>query len=155
MIFQLQVRIWYLKKLSHKMWRSNRYTVSPYTHKYATVCGQGYDTLQLTATLLSNALAWGTYSWGSKGSLLSSMWYVYIYIYIYICIYLFISLSGSMVQSTIVYGVHLFTMPGMQCVVYSKSLQVLTATSCSLLITMNRIKLSITLKRFLINVAIE
>ena len=36
-------------------------------------------------------------------------------------IYLFIGLSGFMVQSTIVYGVHLFTMPGMQRVVYTKS----------------------------------
>ena len=43
----------------------------------------------------------------------------------------------------IVYGVNLFTMPGMQCVVYVKSSQVLAATSCYLLlITMNRTKLS-------------
>ena len=32
-----------------------------------------------------------------------------------------------MVQSTIVYGVNLFTMPGMQRVVYAKSLKVLAA----------------------------
>ena len=54
-------------------------------------------------------------------------------IYIYIFIYLFIGLSGSMVQSTIVYGVNLFTMPGMQRVVYAKSSQVLTAISRCLL----------------------
>ena len=48
-----------------------------------------------------------------------------------------------MVQSTTVYGVNLFTMPGMQRVVYAKSLKVLTATSCCLLlIAMNRTKLS-------------
>ena len=63
--------------------------------------------------------------------------------YIYLFIYLFIGLSGSTVQSTIVYGVNLFTMPGMQHVVYAKSLKVLTATSCCLLlIAMNRIKFS-------------
>ena len=37
-----------------------------------------------------------------------------------IFIYLFIGLSGSKVQSTIVYGVNLFTMSGMQHVVYVK-----------------------------------
>ena len=37
-----------------------------------------------------------------------------------IFIYLFIGLSGSTVQSTIVYGVNLFTMSGMQHVVYVK-----------------------------------
>ena len=44
---------------------------------------------------------------------------------VYIFIYLFISLSRSTVQSTIVYGFNLFTMPGMQRVVYAKSSQVL------------------------------
>ena len=69
-------------------------------------------------------------------------------------IYLFIGLSGSTVQSTIVYRVNLFTMPGMQRVVYTKSSQVLAATSCYLLfIAMNRTKLSmrqlsISLKHF-------
>ena len=59
-----------------------------------------------------------------------------------------------MVQSTIVYGVNLFNMPGMQRVVYAKSLKILTATSCCLLlIATNRIKLLIrqlliSLKRF-------
>ena len=38
---------------------------------------------------------------------------MYIYSFIYLFIYLFIGLSGSTVQSTIVYGVNLFTMPGM------------------------------------------
>ena len=68
--------------------------------------------------------------------------YIYIYIYIYIFIYLFnylfihlfIGLSGSTVQSTIAYGVNLFPMPGMQCAVYAKLSQVLTATSCCLLL---------------------
>ena len=66
----------------------------------------------------------------------------------------YIGLSGSTVQTTIVYGVNLFAMPGMQRVVYVKSSKVLTATSCCLLlIAMNRIKLSmrqlsISLKRF-------
>ena len=52
-------------------------------------------------------------------------------------------------------------MPGMQCVVYMKLLQVLAATNCYLLfIVMNKTKLSmrqlsISLKRFWINVAIE
>ena len=40
-------------------------------------------------------------------------------------IYLFIGLSGFMVQSVIVYRVDLFTMPGMQHVVYTKSSKVL------------------------------
>ena len=35
--------------------------------------------------------------------------------YIYLFVYLFIGLSGFTVQSTIVCGVNLFTMPGMQC----------------------------------------
>ena len=57
-------------------------------------------------------------------------------IYIYLFIYLFTGLFGSTVQSMIVYRVNLFTMPGMQCVVYVKSSKVLAATSCcSLLIT--------------------
>ena len=56
---------------------------------------------------------------------------VCIYIYTYL---LFIGLSGSTVQSTIVYRVNLFTMPGMQRVVYVKSSQVLTETSCCLLL---------------------
>ena len=48
-----------------------------------------------------------------------------------------------MVQSTIVNGVNLFTMPGMQRIVYAKSSKVLAATSCCLLlITMNRTKFS-------------
>ena len=61
----------------------------------------------------------------------------------------------------IVYGVYLFTMPGMQRVAYTKLSQVLaTTSSCLLLIAINGIKLSmrqlsISLKRFLINVAIE
>ena len=55
--------------------------------------------------------------------------YIYIHLYLYLYIYLFIDLSGSTVQSTIVDGVNLFTMPGMQCVVYVKSSQVLAATS--------------------------
>ena len=63
-------------------------------------------------------------------------------IYIYLFIYLFIGLSVSTVQLTIVYGVNLFTMPGMQRVVYAKSSKVLTTTSCCLLlIAMNRTKL--------------
>ena len=48
--------------------------------------------------------------------------------YVYIFIYLFIGLSGFTVQSTIVYGVNLFTMPGMQRVVYAKSSKVLATT---------------------------
>ena len=91
-----------------------------------------------------------------EGCLLSSMRYVYIFIYlfIYLFIHLFIGLSRSTVQSMIVYRVNLFPMPGIQCVVYAKLSQVLTATSCCLLlIAMNRIKLSmrqllISLKRF-------
>ena len=60
---------------------------------------------------------------------------MYIY-FIYLFIYLFIGLSRSMVQSTIVYRVDLFTMPGMQLVVYTKSSIVLAATSgCLLLIS--------------------
>ena len=46
----------------------------------------------------------------------------YVYIFIYLLIYRFT------VQSTIVNEVNLFTMPGMQCVVYAKSLKVLAAT---------------------------
>ena len=49
-------------------------------------------------------------------------------------IYLFIGLSRSMVQSTIVYSVNLFTMPGMQRVVYMKLSKVLATTSCCLLL---------------------
>ena len=61
--------------------------------------------------------------------------YIYIYLFIYFFIYLYIGLSRSTVQSTIVYGVNLFTMPGMQRVVYAKSSKVLAATiCCSLLI---------------------
>ena len=45
-----------------------------------------------------------------------------------IFIYLFIGLSRFTVQSTIVYGVNLFTMPGTQRVVYAKSSKVLAAT---------------------------
>ena len=44
-----------------------------------------------------------------------------------IYIYLLIGLSGFTVQSTIVYGVNLFTMPGMQRV-YAKSSKVIAAT---------------------------
>ena len=55
----------------------------------------------------------------------------YIYLFIYIFIYRF---AGSMVQSTIVYGVNLFNMPGMQRAVYAKSSKVLAATSCCLLL---------------------
>ena len=47
---------------------------------------------------------------------------------IHLFIYLFIGLSGFTVQSTIVYGVNLFTMPGMQHVVYTKLSKVLAAT---------------------------
>ena len=42
-----------------------------------------------------------------------------------IYIYVFIGLSGFMVQSVIVYRVDLFTMPGMQRVVCTKSSKVL------------------------------
>ena len=79
---------------------------------------------------------------------------IYIYIFIYLFIHLFIGLSRSTVQSMIVYRVNLFPIPGIQCVVYIKLSQVLTATSCCLLlIAMNKIKLSmrqllISLKRF-------
>ena len=73
------------------------------------------------------------------------MWYVYIFIHLFIC------LSGSTVQSMIVYGVNLFTMSVVQRVVYTNLSQVLTATSCFLLlIAMNRIKLS--MRRLLISV---
>ena len=41
---------------------------------------------------------------------------------------IFIGLLGFTVQSTIVYGVNLFIMPGMQRVVYAKSSKVLAAT---------------------------
>ena len=61
---------------------------------------------------------------------------------IYIFIYLFIGLSRSMVQSTIIYRVYLFTMPGMQHVVYVKSSKVTTTSCCLLLIAINRTKLS-------------
>ena len=60
--------------------------------------------------------------------------YFFIYLFIYLFIHLFIGLSRSTVQSTIVYRVDLFPMPGMQCVVYVKLSQVLTATSCCLLL---------------------
>ena len=54
---------------------------------------------------------------------------------IYLVIYfLFMCLSGSTVQSTIVYGINLFTMPEMQGVVYVKLSKVLAAISCCLLI---------------------
>ena len=43
-------------------------------------------------------------------------------------IYLFIGLSGFTVQSMIVYRANLFTMPGMQCVIYANLLKVLAAT---------------------------
>ena len=56
---------------------------------------------------------------------------VCIYIFIYLFIYRF---AGSTVQSTIVYGVNLFTMPGMQRAVYAKSSKVLAAISCCLLL---------------------
>ena len=80
------------------------------------------------------------------------------YIYIYLFIYLFIGLSGSTVKSTIIYGVNLFTMPGMQRVVYAKSSKVLAATSCCLLLIklwMRRLFTIYSLKRFSINIAIE
>ena len=44
---------------------------------------------------------------------------MYIYIFIYLFIYLFIGMSGFTVQSAIVFGVNLFTMPGIQHVVYT------------------------------------
>ena len=59
---------------------------------------------------------------------------IYLFFFVFLFIYLFIGLSGSTVQSTIVYGVNLFTMPGMQRVVYVKSSKVLTATNCCLLL---------------------
>ena len=46
----------------------------------------------------------------------------------YIYLLFIYSLSGFTVQSTIVYGVNLFIMPGMQRVVYAKSSKVLAAT---------------------------
>ena len=39
--------------------------------------------------------------------------------YFYIFIYLFVGMFGFTVQSVIVYGVHLFSMPGIQCIVYT------------------------------------
>ena len=51
---------------------------------------------------------------------------------IYIYIYLLTGLSEFTVRSTIVYGVHLFTMPRIQPVVYTKSSKVLAAISCCL-----------------------
>ena len=66
---------------------------------------------------------------------------IYIYLYVYLFIHLFIGMSGFTVQSTIVYGVNLFTMPGMQRVVYAKSSKVIAATSCYLLlIAISRMK---------------
>ena len=60
--------------------------------------------------------------------------YIFIHLFIYLFIYLFIGLSGSTVQSTIVYRVNLFTMPEMRCAVYTKSSKVLTATNYCLLL---------------------
>ena len=60
--------------------------------------------------------------------------YIYIYLFIYLFIYLYVGLSGSTVQSMVIYGVNLFTMPGMQHVIYVKSSKVLAATSCCLLL---------------------
>ena len=54
--------------------------------------------------------------------------------FIYLFINLFIGLSGSTVQSMRVYRVNLFTMPGMQRVVYAKLSKVLAAISCCLLL---------------------
>ena len=66
--------------------------------------------------------------------------YLFIYLYIYLFIYRFVRIHGIVND---IYGDNLFTMPGMQCVVYAKSSQVLPATSCYLLlIVMNRAKLS-------------
>ena len=68
-----------------------------------------------------------------EGYLLLSMWYVYLFIYLFI----YLGLSRSTVDKD-----SLFTMPGMQHVVYSKSSKVLAATGhCLLLIAMNIIKL--------------
>ena len=50
-----------------------------------------------------------------------------------VCIYLFTQIYDAV--NDIVYRINLFTMPGMQRVVYAKSLKVL----CLLLIAMNRI----------------
>ena len=41
------------------------------------------------------------------------------YIYLFLYIYLFVGMFEFTVQSVIVYGVHLFSMPGIQCVVYT------------------------------------
>ena len=49
----------------------------------------------------------------------------YVYIFTYLFIYLFIGLSRFTVQSMIVDGVNLLTMPGMQRVVYVKPSKVL------------------------------
>ena len=60
---------------------------------------------------------------------------MYVYIIIYIFIYLFIyRFARSTVQSMIVYGVNLFTMPGIQRAVYAKLSKVLATTSCCLLL---------------------
>ena len=54
-------------------------------------------------------------------------------IYVYLFFYLFIGFSGSTVVTNSLRS--LFTMPGMQRVVYAKSSQILTTTSyCALLI---------------------
>ena len=53
--------------------------------------------------------------------------------YIYIYNYLIIGLSGFTVKSMTVDGVNLFTMPGMQRIVYAKSSKVIAAISCCLL----------------------
>ena len=49
------------------------------------------------------------------------------YIYIYLFIYRFVWFHGK------VNGINLFTMPGMQRVVYAKSSKVIAAISCCLL----------------------
>ena len=68
---------------------------------------------------------------------------IYMYIYIYIYIYLFIGLSGFMVHSMIVYGVNLFTMPGMLLNATCCLREVVESLCCNqLLFTVNRIKLS-------------
>ena len=54
---------------------------------------------------------------------------IYIYLFIYLFINLFIGLSGFTVQSIIVYGVNLFTMPGMQHIVYAKLSKILATAS--------------------------
>ena len=54
-----------------------------------------------------------------------------------VCIFIYLGLSRSTVDKD-----SLFTMPGMQCVVYTKLSKVLAATGCCLLlIVMNRLKL--------------